>query len=124
MRSVTEKLCSSEFYRLRLGIGRPESRDQRVVSEYVLGKFDRGEAEALDEMFGLGLAAVEKLMWPPPPPVPKFKAPKVAQATSGGTARPRPHSGSGEGAEALRETSFNVDLVVSEAPKLGTVKSG
>ena len=46
IRSIAECLGSPEFYRLRLGIGKPEGYD---VTSYVLGRFSGQEAQTVTE---------------------------------------------------------------------------
>ena len=45
LKSVTEGLGSPEFWRVRTGVGRPESTDPEVVSSFVLGKFRESEQQ-------------------------------------------------------------------------------
>lgn len=56
LKSLRRALGDAGFWRVRIGIGRPESTDPEVVSSYVLGRFrePREEVEAL-----LGRAAEE-----------------------------------------------------------------
>lgn len=49
VRSLSQGLGGPEFWRVRAGVGRPESTDPDVVSAYVLGRF----AEAPDEVHAL-----------------------------------------------------------------------
>lgn len=51
LKSLDRGLGSREFWRLRVGIGRPESTDPEVVSGYVLGRFSepREDVRALFE---------------------------------------------------------------------------
>lgn len=39
LKSISNHLGSGDFFRLAVGIGRPEDRDPKVVSDYVLGQF-------------------------------------------------------------------------------------
>jgi len=39
LKSLSEGLGSPDFWRVRVGVGRPESSDPEIVSAYVLGKF-------------------------------------------------------------------------------------
>jgi len=57
--SITERLGSPDFQRVRLGIGRPEHGD---VADYVLRPFRRDEGELLDEMLARGIESVEVLV--------------------------------------------------------------
>jgi len=49
LKSLKRGLGSAEFWRVRAGVGRPESTDPEIVSAYVLGRFrePRAEVEAL-----------------------------------------------------------------------------
>jgi PTH1 family peptidyl-tRNA hydrolase len=49
LRSIKNGLGTGDFRRLRIGVGRPDSTDQEIVSAWVLGKFKEsaGEVEAL-----------------------------------------------------------------------------
>jgi PTH1 family peptidyl-tRNA hydrolase len=49
LKSLKAGLGSADFWRVRVGVGRPESTDPEVVSAYVLGRFrePREEVEAL-----------------------------------------------------------------------------
>jgi peptidyl-tRNA hydrolase, PTH1 family len=56
LKSLRQGLGSAEFWRVRAGVGRPDSTDPEIVSAYVLGRFrePRAEVEAL-----IGRAAEE-----------------------------------------------------------------
>jgi PTH1 family peptidyl-tRNA hydrolase len=49
LKSLKRGLGSADFWRLRVGVGRPESTDPEIVSAYVLGRFrePRTEVEGL-----------------------------------------------------------------------------
>ncbi len=49
LKSLKRGLGSAEFWRVRIGVGRPESTDPEIVSAYVLGRFrePRAEVQAL-----------------------------------------------------------------------------
>jgi PTH1 family peptidyl-tRNA hydrolase len=49
LKSLKRGFGSADFWRLRVGVGRPDSTDPEVVSAYVLGRFrePREEVEAL-----------------------------------------------------------------------------
>ena len=60
LKSLERGFGDAEFWRVRVGVGRPDSTDPDVVASYVLGRFrePRAEAEALiaraaDEAEGL-----------------------------------------------------------------------
>lgn len=59
MESVAVHLGSTDFPRIRLGIGRPEAGE---VSEYVLSPFDLENTGILDEMLARGVEAVEAIL--------------------------------------------------------------
>jgi peptidyl-tRNA hydrolase, PTH1 family len=48
LKSVKRGLGSSDFGRVRVGVGRPDSTDPEIVSRYVLGRFDE-DPQALIE---------------------------------------------------------------------------
>jgi PTH1 family peptidyl-tRNA hydrolase len=45
LKSVREGLGSPEFWRVRVGVGRPDSTEPDVVAGYVLARFDEGREE-------------------------------------------------------------------------------
>jgi PTH1 family peptidyl-tRNA hydrolase len=49
LKSLKRGLGSADFWRVRAGVGRPDSTDPEVVAAYVLGRFrePRAEVEAL-----------------------------------------------------------------------------
>jgi PTH1 family peptidyl-tRNA hydrolase len=49
LKSLKRGLGSTDFWRVRVGVGRPESTDPEVVSAYVLGRFrePKSDVEAL-----------------------------------------------------------------------------
>jgi peptidyl-tRNA hydrolase, PTH1 family len=49
LKSLKRGLGSTDFWRVRVGVGRPDSTDPEIVSAYVLGRFrePRAEVEAL-----------------------------------------------------------------------------
>jgi peptidyl-tRNA hydrolase, PTH1 family len=49
LKSLKRGLGDAEFWRVRVGVGRPDSTDPEIVSAYVLGRFrePRAEVEAL-----------------------------------------------------------------------------
>lgn len=49
LKSLKQGLGSADFWRVRVGVGRPDSTDPEIVSAYVLGRFrePRTEVEAL-----------------------------------------------------------------------------
>ncbi len=61
LKSLKRGLGSAEFWRVRVGVGRPDSTDPEVVSRWVLGRFaeDRESVAALIES---AAAATERLI--------------------------------------------------------------
>ncbi len=51
LKSITQQLGTPDFYRLRLGIGRPTSPEQGDISTFVLARPKDEEAEKLDSVF-------------------------------------------------------------------------
>ncbi|ORX60654.1 peptidyl-tRNA hydrolase [Hesseltinella vesiculosa] len=80
IKSVIEKLGSNDFARVRIGIGRPESRDPDDVADFVLGKFTDQEIDGLDKTVypllvqedPLTCLCLRRELWRPPKP-PKEK---------------------------------------------------
>ena len=56
IKSLRDGLGSTDFWRLRVGVGRPESTDPEVVSAHVLGRF----RESDDEVGGLIAATADE----------------------------------------------------------------
>ena len=56
LRSVAAGVGGPDFWRLRIGVGRPDSTDPEIVSSYVLGRF----AEPDNEVAGLVEAAADE----------------------------------------------------------------
>ena len=61
LKSLKRGFGEPEFWRVRIGVGRPDSTDPEVVSSYVLGRFrePRDEVEALVER---GVDEAERLV--------------------------------------------------------------
>ncbi|QHG92242.1 aminoacyl-tRNA hydrolase [Coxiella endosymbiont of Amblyomma sculptum] len=60
LRSITQYLGTSDFYRLRVGIGRPEHREQ--ITSYVLGLPSKKDRKAIFMALEKGLDVIEKLL--------------------------------------------------------------
>ncbi len=45
LKSLRDGFASNDFWRVRVGVGRPDSTDPEIVSAYVLGRFSEPEAE-------------------------------------------------------------------------------
>jgi PTH1 family peptidyl-tRNA hydrolase len=60
LRSIAQALGTSDFLRLRIGVGRPGRGDRRSVSDYVLSDFD--PEEDVDALVTRAADAVETLL--------------------------------------------------------------
>ena len=69
LRSIAQALGTSEFLRLRVGVGRPERGDRRDVADYVLAPFEAHEdadaiiaraADAVEVLLAEGLAETQR----------------------------------------------------------------
>jgi peptidyl-tRNA hydrolase, PTH1 family len=56
LKSLREGLGSTDFWRVRTGVGRPDSTDPEIVSAHVLGRFREGD----DEVRALIAAAADE----------------------------------------------------------------
>lgn len=84
IKSTIQKLKTDEFWRVRIGIGRPVSRDEDEVADYVLSKFTANEMDVLAKKIyplleigpGLGLETLllRNRLWEFPKPQKKKKA--------------------------------------------------
>jgi peptidyl-tRNA hydrolase, PTH1 family len=61
MLSIAEALGTEEIVRVRMGVGRPDSRE-RGLAEYVLETFDPSEEEAREEMIRAAAGALEVIL--------------------------------------------------------------
>ncbi|HAK37197.1 MAG TPA: aminoacyl-tRNA hydrolase [Nitrospina sp.] len=60
IRSITERLGTDQFFRVRVGIGRPEDPDDIV--DYVLTAFTEGETQLLNEVVEEAVRKVEETL--------------------------------------------------------------
>jgi len=60
LRDIIAHLDSKEFYRLRIGIGRPAAG--KVVSDYVLSVPPKSELQSLSDVFDLSLSFVNQMV--------------------------------------------------------------
>lgn len=74
LKSISQALCTKDYHRIRLGIGRPESRPVEVdkvgengIVEWVLGRFSPDEKSRLPDLFdragsqlAIGLGSIVK----------------------------------------------------------------
>ncbi|MGB9858211.1 MAG: aminoacyl-tRNA hydrolase, partial [Dictyoglomaceae bacterium] len=60
IKSIVQELNSQEFYRLRIGIGRPNSKNE--VVEYVLSNFKDDEREIIDKVIKLSPEIIKTIL--------------------------------------------------------------
>ncbi|HEX6116260.1 MAG TPA: aminoacyl-tRNA hydrolase [Solirubrobacterales bacterium] len=61
LKSLERGLGGREFWRVRVGVGRPDSTDPEIVSAHVLGRFSEPEDEVRELIF-LGAQETERLV--------------------------------------------------------------
>ena len=61
LKSIKRELGSTEFMRVRVGVGRPSGTDPEIVTGYVLGRWRQSKAE-VSELIENGVAAVERVL--------------------------------------------------------------
>ncbi len=61
LKSLRAGFGDAGFWRIRIGVGRPDSTDPEVVSSYVLGRF-REPRDAVVELIGEAAAEAERLL--------------------------------------------------------------
>jgi PTH1 family peptidyl-tRNA hydrolase len=61
LKSIKRELGSSEFTRVRVGVGRPDSSDPEIVSAHVLGRFREGP-EQVGELIERACEEVERIV--------------------------------------------------------------
>jgi peptidyl-tRNA hydrolase, PTH1 family len=61
LKSLKRGFGDPEFWRVRVGVGRPDSTDPEIVSAYVLGKFREPKAE-VEELVGRAAEETERLV--------------------------------------------------------------
>ncbi len=57
LKSIAERLGTQDFHRMRLGIGRPEHKEQ--MANYVLSHFNANEKTKLEDLYIKGIEKVE-----------------------------------------------------------------
>jgi peptidyl-tRNA hydrolase, PTH1 family len=57
LRDIIEKLGTNSFYRVRMGVGKPE--DKSEVADYVLSRFSKDEAERFNEIYQLAESIIK-----------------------------------------------------------------
>ena len=61
LRSLAEGFGSKDFWRVRVGVGRPDSTDPEIVSAYVLGRFSE-PAEQVSNLIADAAGETERLV--------------------------------------------------------------
>jgi PTH1 family peptidyl-tRNA hydrolase len=61
LKSLKQGLGSNDFWRVRVGVGRPDSSDPEIVSSYVLGRFSEPD-EQVRELIDDAVRATERLV--------------------------------------------------------------
>ncbi len=64
LKSLRRELGGADFWRVRVGVGRPDSTDPEIVSAHVLGRF-RESPEEVRELVGRAADEVERLVAAP-----------------------------------------------------------
>ena len=65
LKSLKQGLGSTDFQRVRVGVGRPDSTDPDVVASYVLAKFREPKAE-VEQLIARAADEAERLIQSPP----------------------------------------------------------
>jgi PTH1 family peptidyl-tRNA hydrolase len=60
LKSLTQSLATSDYFRVRVGIGRPNTPQD--TADYVLDNFSRNEKSALPELLDRACDAIESLI--------------------------------------------------------------
>jgi peptidyl-tRNA hydrolase, PTH1 family len=61
LKSLKRGFGDAEFWRVRVGVGRPDSTDPEIVSAYVLGRFREPKAE-VEALIGAAAEETERLV--------------------------------------------------------------
>jgi PTH1 family peptidyl-tRNA hydrolase len=61
LKSLKRGFGDSEFWRMRIGVGRPDSTDPEIVAAYVLGRFREPKAE-VEALVGSAAEETERLV--------------------------------------------------------------
>jgi PTH1 family peptidyl-tRNA hydrolase len=61
LKSLKRGFGDAEFWRVRVGVGRPDSTDPEIVSRYVLGRFREPKAE-VEALIGSAAEETERLV--------------------------------------------------------------
>ncbi len=65
LKSLRRELGSPDFWRVRVGVGRPDSTDPEIVAAYVLGRFGEGP-EQVNELVTHAADEVQRMLQPDP----------------------------------------------------------
>ena len=65
LKSLKRELGAPDFWRVRIGVGRPDSTDPEIVSAYVLGKW-RQSADEVSALVVRAADEAERLVLAPP----------------------------------------------------------
>jgi peptidyl-tRNA hydrolase, PTH1 family len=61
LKSLRQGLGSNDFWRVRVGVGRPDSTDPEIVSAWVLGRFGQTDSQ-VREVIGKAASETERLV--------------------------------------------------------------
>jgi PTH1 family peptidyl-tRNA hydrolase len=61
LKSIKRELGGAEFWRVRVGVGRPDSTDPEIVSAHVLGRFTEPR-EQVSELIDRAISQVKDVM--------------------------------------------------------------
>jgi PTH1 family peptidyl-tRNA hydrolase len=61
LKSLKRGFGDAEFWRVRIGVGRPDSTDPEIVSRHVLGRFSEPKAE-VEALVGSAAGETERLV--------------------------------------------------------------
>ena len=62
LKSISRELGGPGFWRVRIGVGRPQSTDPEIVASYVLGRFRESPSEVADLVEGARRAAEQVVL--------------------------------------------------------------
>lgn len=65
VRNISELLGGNDYYRLKLGVGRPP-HPEFSVADYVLSNFNKSEQPVLDELLDKACGAIDSFIWDGP----------------------------------------------------------
>jgi PTH1 family peptidyl-tRNA hydrolase len=66
LKSLRRELGGPDFWRIRVGVGRPDSTDPEIVAAYVLGRFGESPAQ-VNELVTRAADEVQRMLQPDPP---------------------------------------------------------